>query len=484
MDEDLVQKNKFIKDINTSSTYGLEDEQRKYAFRKQIEERRNVVGLDDAEPEEMYDDDLMATNPVLFNGTNSEVDKSSYTKEKRVIYHISSDMRQVTEVVPLIYPETHTGKYVKSLGDGTYEELDFFDLNARYNALNLINGVFDPYELVGKNLTFRKFLYRKPNKYVIPLNNTYNHIKSIRLVSSEIPNTLSNINRFNNHFGMVILDEDDVNIKTTSPSFYLIKIPHGNYTIPEVLQYLQTTLNTEVENDSTGSYADLFTFTYDSTTGKVEISINQPVDITLKFHTMFENNLDVEEKYRLWHMLGFRNFQDVDSSGNTEYTSTIYNNLFHWGGDTDGINFSGEEYDGDDEEINDDIYPYKLPNMDVDRYIYLKLNNYENIIVSSLSEQQIFAKFQLNVDYNAIAYNSFVDNPYIVFNDTMQRLSKLEIEWIDQSGNLVEFNNIDHSFTLELTLYEDQLSVNNYNTMRGHIDKTSYPDGLQISYSK
>ena len=76
-----------------------------------------------------------------------------------------------------------------------------------------------------------------------------------------------------------------------------------------------------------------------------------------------------------------------------------------------------------------------------------------------------------------ICFNTFVVNP-LVFLNVISDIATLEISWINEAGDLIDFNGADHSFTLEFIHYVTQVDANLYNSALGNIDKKSYPDWL------
>jgi hypothetical protein len=49
-------------------------------------------------------------------------------------------------------------------------------------------------------------------------------------------------------------------------------------------------------------------------------------------------------------------------------------------------------------------------------------------------------------------------------------LSELEFSFRDHSNTVVNFNDIDHSFTIEIVEYKDKLKYNDFDSRRGRYD--------------
>ena len=104
-------------------------------------------------------------------------------------------------------------------------------------------------------------------------------------------------------------------------------------------------------------------------------------------------------------------------------------------------------------------------------YIYLCFKNIEsNITVeqnSNIKNDIIFAKIYTKIkDIN----NYYLDytNYEIIFDlNLLPRLSELEVYFLTKSGNLVNFNNLDINFQLEIHEYVER--VKNINTHNGMV---------------
>ena len=74
-------------------------------------------------------------------------------------------------------------------------------------------------------------------------------------------------------------------------------------------------------------------------------------------------------------------------------------------------------------------------------------------------------------------------NP-LIFPNVIDKISHLDVRWVNECGVLVDFGKVEHSFTLEFIHYITQADVNSYNTKLGTIDRKSYPDFLSGSQSE
>ena len=114
----------------------------------------------------------------------------------------------------------------------------------------------------------------------------------------------------------------------------------------------------------------------------------------------------------------------------------------------------------------------------------MNMNNYSNMVYlnthnhfSNVLNENVFAKVILKEEPGALI--TYRDNSNtVIFPQALDSLRNLKILWIDEAGNPVDFNNADHSFTLEFIYYTNELETNNYDTSMGFTDKTSYPQML------
>jgi hypothetical protein len=203
----------------------------------------------------------------------------------------------------------------------------------------------------------------------------------------------------------------------------------------------------------------------------------------LRFKMSFENNPDVSQDDQLWYMLGFR------SNNSLLYLDTPWTNIFDYGNDSyyfSSTSFVNNFVPSRSTEMfpdTEDKRPFRLPSMTKSNYVYLQLNNYENMYDPSIPNEKIYTKILLSEDYGKFAYDTFIDNPYVL-STTDSRLDRLQIKFIDKNANPVDFNNVDHTFTLEIVEYSDRLAANDYNTRRGYNEHTSYPEALGLGYGK
>lgn len=395
-----------------------------------------------------------------------------------------------------------------------------------------------PFHLVrdgSRQRVMRRVYYEQhPNKYTLTLPSSITHVKAIKLVSTEIPNVINNINSRNNIITLQLRlkegeagDPPAIDPTKSIFDFILVKLPVGCYNMTSLISALQLNLNSACQQVlvTPENYVDLFTVTWDHSSGLVTITCNQTqLEFHLKFYSRLTDMVDIpvdsldpgksigmtkDYTHDLWYMLGFPWPYQVTSTGDDRFTSVL-TNLVNNGihavlGPGSGLESSdifdrmsaqeqlahiySERHNletGSQYEIFNSYRVHRFPQVDI-KYVYLVLKGLPNIQhiaqyngVTSYKKCEPFAKIQMDEIKGKVAYNTFVNSP-LVFVNAIESLDRLEIEWVDERGQLVDFGGVDHSFTLEVVHYITQLENSGYDTVLGNSDKRSYP-GTTISY--
>jgi hypothetical protein len=113
---------------------------------------------------------------------------------------------------------------------------------------------------------------------------------------------------------------------------------------------------------------------------------------------------------------------------------------------------------------------YKPFSVDVLDYIFMCINNIDsNFIVeqqNTINNKIILAKIYIDKPLNNIDLQ--VRHYDLVFDvKLIPTIEELEIIYLDKNGNLVNFNNVDNNFTLEVSQYLER--VQNINTKNGMV---------------
>jgi hypothetical protein len=213
-----------------------------------------------------------------------------------------------------------------------------------------------------------------------------------------------------------------------------------NYGIPANILNTMQTINNVIDNDTYEIIIDNFNLTYPkyNSHGGFSAKIYVPNQFQLLFN--YSNTIGNE--------LGFRNVGNDLSI--TNFGTTITNN--------DTYFYDNPTIDPDTNTIyvNDNIgkqlilgnNALQLANND---YIFMVIREFagcQNIGTSNI--KKYFAKINLPLDKisNGYFYDTFVSAPVTLYN--MISLKSLTITFYDSKGNLYDFNNVEHSFVLEI----------------------------------
>jgi len=252
-------------------------------------------------------------------------------------------------------------------------------------------------------------------QYFIPTE--IKNVLSMRLASIEIPNAwylFSHLKK-NNTFNIVI--------EHCETKVFPIVIPDGNYDCDSLQNYLNTTYFYEAEKDNLLKYIKFSINPYSFKT-TFELTLNHPANFS--YSLQFVDDINQNIMNTMGWTLGFRLGSYLDITG-----AITSEGLFDAGGD---------------------------------RYIYMAItdyqynNNISNIVGfdKSMLNEDIIAKIPIvngklslliDENNNPLAKSRKYNGPV--------NLSRLHIKILDKFGKVIDFNNMDYSFTLELeVLYE------------------------------
>lgn len=490
--------------------YGLTRERRRQILRENVEQQFQKLP-EVPEDEDLKDyvglDDILNTNPVINTEgeIRSDIEKGRRVKEVRTVVNINSIQREQlkVETVPR-NPNSglYTREVVNSEGEIEIQHYNEFILNFEHEP-GPDDVPFQPYfrrsngEDIGKYI----FQYPSPHHYEVKLPRTFTNVKSVRLLSSEVPNTLMPISFLNNVISLDIRDEatgKSIPLNTGATGspfpFFFFQLTPGNYTLSELITHLEYKLNSEVAEKSVDKFSNLFQVAVNLNTGLISISLNTQPGRDLSFHLRFwlqsiNDNPDwpVPQFSNLWYILGFPSPWEVNRDGSDKYVK-VRTNLFNRGINPLLGEGSGFEDTIPNIEEYQDIRPTRFPDVQPNKYIYLMIkglgtiDDIQNTSVTRFTEQEIFAKINLPVKPGDTAFNTFVSNPKIFTDGPKPKLDRLLITWVDYAGIPADFSNRNHSFALEIVEYIDKLNSADYSSRRGVIDGTSFSE--TVKYGK
>jgi hypothetical protein len=309
-------------------------------------------------------------------------------------------------------PKIQEQKYTNYVESVVSNAVSPGDLNAIKRVTQLLN--------LNLNTCFRtNYYFSSPCnfQYIIPTE--IKNVVSLRLASIEIPNSwyLFSSIRANNIFEIEVYNP--LREETCS---YKIVIPDGNYDNCSLTEFLNDTYFCNSKNNNDLMYIK-FCIDYSSSKSIFHLTGSYPKDLC--FSLFFYNEFMSNKMNTFGWIIGYR-YADYENITN----EIISEGIFDGGGD---------------------------------RYVYVSIDDYQynkntsNIVCfdHSIMEQNIIAKIPMvNGKLALIVDNNCCLTKTRIYNGPVN-IRNLFIKIIDQYGIIIDLNNMDFSFTLELEiLYE------------------------------
>ena len=401
----------------------------------------------------------------------------------------------------------------------------------------------------GNNMQIAKILhinkgYHSVSAYKFPLEQILNNVVSIRMISSEFPDTQKVFNKFVTQNNITVENNKFYWENALDREGYNITIPVGNYTANE----LKITMEKIISNVKRIFVNSLNIYPYNEMT--IDFDTNTNITSITSFNTYIlpdclisvtdnriikinhpQHNLQQGNKIVILKSISFKKISEkyintehviTKILDNDNYEITLINiNLIEDAGDTHGgkeihiktknsfrLFFNKEntcghqigfKYVGFNGSItpfssiaNDytitNLQPYAFDiskillinnttsdiqetsnniNLNGQSYFLMLCNNFN--FNTNLNSKNYFYKIQTNNRFNGdVFFNTFVDAP-IIFNPPIKSIDNLEFTFINQNGNLWNFYNINHSFTLEITSVSNMPENTNLSTFISRI---------------
>jgi hypothetical protein len=112
-----------------------------------------------------------------------------------------------------------------------------------------------------------------------------------------------------------------------------------------------------------------------------------------------------------------------------------------------------------------------LNNYNIDNSLYMLSNKLGGNLSTSNDTNKldrVYAKIQLAGEHGDIVYNSYIGGQKIYYDSPLSDLIELDFEFRDKNGNLYNFENMDHSFTLEILETIQKVKGTDYNARLGN----------------
>jgi len=283
------------------------------------------------------------------------------------------------------------------------------------------------------NTLFREdYFGTSSTDFTIVLPYYFKNVLSLRLSSLQLPNVIYCISKFNGN-NTFYIEEDSTGINGT------ITFPDGNY---NNISDFATLLQTEINNQLSIS-PDRFIVSHDDNSNKITIS-----NTLSNFSMVFNESLQkVKGKKRVYNPTDGQRLQ------NCVEIEEIYKK-FGW-----IVGYRDEAYYNSNSYTTEGVYNGAYPN-----YIYFVLNDYNNS-----QAQNVFGMYSKSIIGDnilgmiPITSQSFYVN-FTNGNDYIERkreyfgpvrIQRLKIQLLNQYGDIINLNNMDYSFSLELEIGYD-----------------------------
>ena len=276
--------------------------------------------------------------------------------------------------------------------------------------------------------------------FVARLSKQVKNAISIKLTSFEMPNKFFNISALRGNNSFMFSNETTTKQIIVSDSYYTVNTICG-------------AINTAIKAAGLLNSQHTLEFSYNASTNKISATLTPGTTSGIYTIDFSNQEADTELYSTLGQMLGFKTY-NYGSDGVTK-TPIIYTvKKVHPPPTPDtSILTATAEFE---------------PDLNIDTYIYLKINEYSLVIPQTLNDTYytVFAKIPVVVDKGQIIYDTINQNTTLKLYHFLQptNVQQLEIQLVDAFGAELQFDpNINYSMTLEI---EEVLSQSLYEKLR------------------
>jgi len=265
------------------------------------------------------------------------------------------------------------------------------------------------------------------HRFMFKLDRRYSNVKSVKLVSSAIPQYDTIINPQNNQIIFQILRDGSALInRGTGSDIWEYSIPIGNFTPTQLGRLIQEDVNNLILRE-----ADLaeppFEIRVDELRNRFEIRTEDPYTFSWEFVVTADNSRS------LYQMLGFSEPKQVN------YTDQFVNQR-----------------------------PFRLK---TDDYVLVEIVGM-NQMFDSLTKSYYFNRVFLSAAGDACAFDRHLDIE-TVFDNAEGHFEYIDARFFNQDGQPIDFGRTEFSLVINIVEYADRLMGQNLNTRRGFIDYTT-----------
>jgi hypothetical protein len=343
-----------------------------------------------------------------------------YTDEKNVVNQTSTTYAGHSFVM-----NRETNSLNKTLNKAEYlNPIETYPTNIARSMLNNLKRKTICQTVILNSMYREDYLNTSPSDFSIVLPYQFKNVLSVRLSSVQLPNVIYCISK-QNKTNFLYIFEETTQIEGT------VEIPDGNYGACDFVAVLESAINTQL---ATGTR---FTVGFDAVSGKLTIA-NSVNAFSMTFLMDADTNYIAVPEYR-----------QINSVAITE----VYKKL-GW-----IMGYRKAEYNGESSYTTEGIY-----NGASAEYIYFVLNDFnksqsQNIIgmfSRSLIGDNILAMIPLTSDSFNVCFDNgadFIEKKREYFGPV--NIQRLKIQLLNQFGEVVDLNNMDFSFSLEMELGYD-----------------------------
>jgi hypothetical protein len=356
-----------------------------------------------------YDFETISDPTILINKIVDSEDET-YIENNNIL-----DLKATKPAHPIVYDTTNTNN------------INTFENKVVSGTINSIKRITKKINLHMDSSFREKYYITNPTNFIYTLPKPFKNVVSMKLVSFEFPNLawywISNCYK-NNSFVISISSEEDI---TTS---YTICIPDGNYFCSSLMDYLNTQFFYQSTTTTLLQYLQFFVNPF---TNQTQIYITSTAPSGLQFSIYFTTTETDNIMETCGWIMGFRLAMYESITVSTEFPSNAV------------------------------LTSESLINTGIERYMYFVLNDYQynynetNMICFDKSSIEQFTLAKIAYINNKVSLNDNYSDGLLKerqYNGPVN-ITKFEIKLIDKFGNIININNMDFSFSLEVeVLYE------------------------------
>ena len=354
---------------------------------------------------------------------------------KKTFYNIKS-----IELVSSEFPSTE--KIIKEDGDLKNNILQWQNIEdgdhiysisipkGNYNRLTLANIILDKMNNIERVISDTNFKYYHLFELNIDISTDEVIFKSYQEVTLSKPFSVEYAT-LNNEQRIILVIKHANNSVSVGDE---IKISGAKSTNGISAQFINTTHTVYEVDTSIDTYSILLP-KINISAATTDTSGGESVVIRVGFLVRFFFNT----KNSLGSILGFRDVGEKHAI--TRFSNKNSNKDSY---EFEGVTAVNLNSAGLEKKIDSNILNFTGDNL----YIYMILNDFSNIITSN-EINNAFSKILLTGNPGDILFNTFVQ-AVKEFDEPLAQLNELNIKFVYPDGTLVDFNNINHSFTLSI----------------------------------